>query len=64
MALDALDPTASINPSRLQVDKVLDLDIKGGFSVINFHEYHETAKYPPGYSSDKTFMQVSRTRSA
>jgi len=64
MALDALDPTASINPSRLQVDKVLDLDMKGGFSFINLHEYHEAAKYPPGYSSDKTFMQVSRTRSA
>jgi len=58
MTLDALDPTLSIHPSRLQVDQFLHLGLKGGFSFINLHEYHETAKYPPSYSSDKTFTQV------
>lgn len=59
MALDSLDPSLSINPSYFQVDKFLHLDVKGGFSFMNVHEYYETAKYPPGYSNDKEFTLVS-----
>jgi len=45
-AFETLDPNRAINPSALQASRFVQLPDKGGYSMVNLHEYFDVAQYP------------------
>jgi len=59
MAFETLDPALETNPSAAQAARFAQLQIKGGFSMVNVHEYHELAQYPETYKGEDGSPNVS-----